>query len=377
MIKNDNNQTGKDIPKKENLGEDVFNGMGDNNQTGKNNFENSLIIDIPKKENFGEDAPPLFVVSDDKQRSVVGVFDGMGGLGNRPYEENGETHTGAYLASREVKTTVEQFFKERINDENFSITQNDVDLLKGKIIDSLKEKLSKQHYEESSIKGTLSPTTFPTTMAVGDITQCDNKLKIKLFWAGDSRVYLLSASKGLIQLTKDDLRVHNDPFQNIQNDSPLSNKINLDEDFCINFNEAEEITPALFFAATDGCFQFFSTPMHFENFVLQTMQDASSMNEWQQKITEILKNISGDDCSIALVCLTEKEVDFITFKELFRTRSEFLYQDFMCKISEKDKIVADLEKEQNAEEFALRETERKELYERLWFKYKETNYSLF
>jgi serine/threonine protein phosphatase PrpC len=256
-------------------------------------FENHFIIDIPK-EKSAEDAPPLFIVSSDRQRYAIGVFDGMGGSGSALYEENEETHTGAYLASREAKNAVEQFFNTRFDAGNFSFTANDIELLKENIIEKLKEKLDKQQYEKSNIKSSLI-RTFPTTMAVGLISVSNATAKIKTLWAGDSRVYCLSAKKGLVQLTKDDLQVENDPFQNIKNDSRLSNMLNLDNNFSINFKESEEKIPAVFFAATDGCFQFFSTPMHVEHMLLQTLQEANSMDEWKQKISEILKNISGDD----------------------------------------------------------------------------------
>ncbi|GHU57072.1 hypothetical protein FACS189411_09550 [Bacteroidia bacterium] len=350
--------------------------MKKNKKTKEASFKNNFIIDIPK-EKSAEDAPPLFIVSSDKQRWVIGVFDGMGGSGSSRYKENEEIRTGAYIASREVKNAVELFFNSRFGTGNFSFVQSDVESLKEKIMEKLKEKLDKQQYEKSSIRSSLV-RTFPTTVAVALISVSNAIVKIKTLWAGDSRVYCLSAEKGLVQLTKDDLKVENDPFQNIKNDSPLSNMVNLDSDFSINFKEIEENTPAVFFAATDGCFQFFSTPMHFENMLLQTMQNANSMSEWEQKISEILKNISGDDCSISLLCLTDSNTDFVNFKELFRTRNESLYLDYMKDIDDKEKSIRDLKKQQDqTERFVLLETERTELYEELWSRYKKTNYSLF
>lgn len=328
----------------------------------ENDFENSLIIDIPKKENAGEDAPPLLVVSDDRQKYVVGVFDGMGGSGSALYEENGETRTGAYLASRVTKETAEQFFKEQINNENFEVNENFIDSLKGKIVEGLKEKLSKQNYEKSNIRSSLV-RTFPTTMAIGQVSQHSNMLKLKALWAGDSRIYILSSEKGLVQLTKDDLKLNNDPFQNIENDSPLSNMVYLDGDFQINFQEVEETSPAIFLAATDGCFGFFPTPIHFEILILQTLQSSDSMQEWQQQIIEILKSISGDDCSISLVGLMDKTANFSEFKECFRNRSDILYLNFMKEIAEAEKNID--------------KQERKKVYEKLWNEYKQTNYSLF
>lgn len=346
----------------------------ENENTGS--FKNNFVIDIPKEKSV-EDAPPLFVVSNDKQRYVIGVFDGMGGSGSTLYEENNEIHTGAYLASREAKKAVEQFFRDRFDEDNFSFIQNDIELLKKKIIEKLKKKLSKQQYGKSNIKSNLV-RTFPTTMAVGLISFLSKKAKIKVLWAGDSRIYCLSTKKGLIQLTKDDLKVDNDPFQNIKNDSPLSNMVNLSNDFSLNFKEIEENMPAVFLAATDGCFQFFPTPMHFENMLLQTLQNAKSIEEWKNKISDVLKNISGDDCSISLLCLADNKIDFISFKKLFKTRNETLYCDFMKDIEEQEKVIANLKERQNQIEYIEQlEIKRNKLYENLWLKYKETSYSLF
>jgi len=338
---------------------------------------NNFIIDIPK-EKSGEDAPPLLMVLHNKKSYLIGVFDGMGGSGSTLYEENSEIHTGAYLASRETKKAVEEFFIDPIYKKvDFPFAESDIDLLKEKITEKLKEKLGKQQYEQSNIKSNLV-RTFPTTMSIGYVSFFNEKTKIKVFWAGDSRIYCLSAGKGLIQLTKDDLKVENDPFQNIKNDSPLSNMVNLDNDFSINFKEIEESTPAILFAATDGCFQFFPTPMHFENMLLQTLQDANTIDEWKENVIKILTKISGDDCSIALICLSDKSMNFVNFKELFRTRNELLYRDFMKKIIDKEKVIAELKKTQEQTEQIVRfETERNELYENLWFKYKKIYYSHF
>jgi serine/threonine protein phosphatase PrpC len=55
-----------------------------------------------------------------------------------------------------------------------------------------------------------------------------------VFWAGDSRCYLLSAPAGLQQLTEDDLKTKGDAPANLVEDSPMSNFINADVDFVLN-----------------------------------------------------------------------------------------------------------------------------------------------
>jgi serine/threonine protein phosphatase PrpC len=336
-----------------------------------------LLINIPKKEGAGEDAPALYLSLQDGKFSIIGVFDGMGGSGSALYEENGETHTGAYIASRLVKETTEKFFKEKIHKSEFVFTQNNVDELKNIIVENLRNKLKSQQYKESKLKSSLI-RTFPTTLAVGLIVKQDENLKMNLLWAGDSRIYLLSMKKGLVQLTKDDLKLNNDPFQNIENDSPLSNMINLDEGFKINFKEIEDNYPTIVLAVTDGCFGYYPTPMHFEHLLLQTMQEASSVDEWKQKIIERLQQVSGDDCSMSIVYFDKKEMKFVQLKDLYKSRNE-IFQDFMNEISKLEQSYTELKniEESTKKLIAQNENERKELHKNLWSKYKNNNYSFY
>ncbi len=338
----------------------------------------NLIIDIPKKEKFGEDASPMFMESENKQISIIGVFDGMGGSGSTLYVENEESHTGAYLASRTVKNVVEQFFDEQLKDENFVFSQDKILILKEKIVDGLKSKLNKQHYEQSKIRSSLI-RTFPTTIAICIVFHHNTKSTIQTIWAGDSRIYCLSPENGLVQLTKDDLKLDNDPFQNIENDSPLSNMINLDEDFILNFKEVEIQGTSLILAATDGCFGYYSTPIHFENVLLKTMLDSTSIDEWQKRIIDELNKVSGDDFSMSLKCINNKETDFKQLRNLFQNRLEVLYRDFMKDINNIDEIMTRLREKEIAlkNEIEQYESKRKKLFEQLWDLYKKTNYSHF
>lgn len=339
----------------------------------------NFIIDIPKKENFGEDASPTFIETENKQISIIGVFDGMGGSGSTLYIENEESHSGAYLASRTVKNVVEQFFEEQLKDEIFVFSQDKIPILKAKIVEALKNKLDKQQYEQSKIRSSLI-RTFPTTIALGIIYHINSTIKIQAIWAGDSRIYFLSPKKGLVQLTKDDLKIENDPFQNIENDSPLSNMINLDEEFSLNYLEIEEQEPILIFAATDGCFGYYSTPIHFENIILKTMLNSMSFLEWQEKLSIEINKVSGDDFSLSLKSIVnDTNIDFKQFKIIYQNRFEDLYREFMNDINKIDEIVAGLkDKEVNLKiEIEQSELKRKQLFEKLWNSYKKTNYSLF
>lgn len=335
----------------------------------------NFIIDIPKKEHFGEDAPPIYLSATNQTKSMIAVLDGLGGAGSNLYEENGTTHTGAYIASREVRNTIFNYFKNNIEKDDFEITPNVIKELKQQIKIELSDKLKIQKFEQSKLKSSLI-RTFPTTLALAMTTKKTDFCEIDLLWAGDSRVYLLNSTDGLIQLTKDDLKIDNDAFENIENDSPLSNMIHLDDDFTINHSLQKENTPFFIIAATDGCFGYYPTPMHFENLLISSLLSSNSENDWKEKIINELKNISGDDFSLSLKYVANSDVPFGEIKESFRSRNEILYQGYMSDINKMETELNDLRNQENAllEKIAHCERERKYLHKSLWDKYKTTNY---
>jgi serine/threonine protein phosphatase PrpC len=337
-----------------------------------------LIIDIPKKENFGEDAPPILLSSADKKRFLVAVLDGLGGSGSTLYEDSEGVYSGAYIGSREARSTIFSYFEEHIEKDNLEISTDVLNELKHLIKEDLVKKLKKQRFEKSKLKSALI-RTFPTTLALGLIRSNQNKSTIDLLWAGDSRIYTLDNSDGLIQLTKDDIKINNDPFENIDNDSPLSNMIQLDEDFTINHHRLDIVTPCFVIAATDGCFGYYPTPMHFEYLLLNTLLNSNSENEWEENITIELKKISGDDFSLALYYISNESSLFKEVKELFRMRNEILYQTFMVEILKKEAELNELsrKKDEIFERISNVKKEKKDLYKSLWAKYKITNFPPF
>lgn len=328
----------------------------------------NITIDIPKKENLGEDAPPILLSSIEESKSIVAVLDGLGGSGSTIYEENGISQTGAYIASREVRNTVFKYFENLFNNEDFEITSDTINELKQQIKSDLNIKLKKQKFEQSKLKSSLI-RTFPTTLALGMVTKKNDYAEIDLLWAGDSRIYVLNSIDGLIQLTKDDLKIDNDPYDNIENDSPLSNMIHLDEDFIINHYRKNIPTPFFIMAATDGCFGYYPTPMHFEYLLISSLLNSNSENDWNEKITQELKNISGDDFSLSLKYIANDAIQFGEIKEKFRNRRETLHLEYI-------KEIKDLESELSKLEDRVKELKenKKVLYKSLWDKYKIVNY---
>jgi serine/threonine protein phosphatase PrpC len=335
----------------------------------------NFTIEIAKKENQGEDAPPIFMTSTDKINSIVAVLDGLGGSGSNLYEEDGVVRTGAYISSRVVGATITRFFENFINNGDFKITGELILELKQIVKTDLETKLKTQKYEQSKLKSSLI-RTFPTTLAMGVTTINKDSAKVDIIWAGDSRIYLLKPEDGLIQLTKDDLKINNDPYENIGNDSPLSNMIHLDEDFNLNYFVHEVKNPFFIIAATDGCFGYYPTPMHFEYLLISSLQGSNSEIEWKDKIIDELKNISGDDFSLSLKYVSDTEIDFSQIKENFRVRSEKLYQQFMKDIlkSEADLNELKRKKDEYLENYIRMTEENKIKNKLLWDEYKTINY---
>ncbi len=317
----------------------------------------SFTLDLPKIENEGDDALPLLVASE--FGFAIGVFDGMGGAGAEVYQEDDQKHKGAYFASRTVKDIVERFVQEgNACDENPEALSNS---MKEIIKDGLQKKREALKGSQSLLVSKMVKT-LPTTMAISFISNNEDKWNIRVFWAGDSRVYLLTPNTGLSQLTKDDLSIEQDPFQNLYNDSSLNNMVNLSQDFTINCKEYEAELPCIVIAATDGCFGYLPSPMHFENLLLETMYASNSINEWKLMLTEKLKEVASDDCTMSLISnLTEYD----TLKSSFNKRYQFLSQEM--------RDIDDEIKEANS----INEENRnvtKEILEKHWDTYKTTNY---
>lgn len=335
----------------------------------------NLIIDIPKKENFGEDAPPINLEISSKNR-VISVFDGLGGSGSTIYEENGEKRTGAYISSRVVSKVVFDFFN-NFKNQNMTVDVNTdfIENLKSQIITALEEKLKLQKYEVSKLKSSLI-RTFPTTLALINCDIEESKTKLDIIWAGDSRAYILTANKGLIQLSKDDLKLDNDPFENLKNDSPLSNMICLENDFKLNHKTYFFENPLIVIVATDGCFGYYSTPMHFEYYLLKSIMDSNSDIEFKYKLEQEFSKVSGDDFSLSLSSIIVK--NFNEIKETFRNRFEEVYQYYMKDILDLENKIIELNRTilENENKKNILEQQKNEKNMELWSEYKSTNFNL-
>lgn len=231
----------------------------------------------------GEDAYPY------AEDNLIAVADGLGGRGPEKYKDNdGNIFTSAYIGANTVINAIGSMMKDEIN----------ATTIKDAITQGLNEAI--HHFNKMSIGVSSSLfKIFPTTLALAYL---DNDT-LRTFWCGDSRVYVLSSSKGLIQVSKDDLADEElDPYKNINESGQMSQYISLSSDYVINESIYEmENENAAVFVASDGMFDYFESPMNFEFFLLNKLQESDSFDEFICSVQNGIVEITGDDVSAGFI----------------------------------------------------------------------------
>jgi serine/threonine protein phosphatase PrpC len=310
----------------------------------------------------GEDADPILRVGPDL--GLLGVFDGMGGAGGRVYDTPDGRHTGAWIASRFARNVVERLMLELIKPEWNLDGQATAAELQRVLASSLAARLAELKAPESTLRSKLVKA-LPTTMTLAVLQRTDpaaGSYACHLFWAGDSRAYVVDPDAGAMQLTTDDLRSGGDAMRNLTDDSVMSNCISADTEFHINHRQVELQAPFLLLCATDGCFAYVRSPMHFEHLLLSSLQDARDAGAWRRALEAKVTAITGDDAAIALLGLG---ADLDGFKKLFKDRTAQVGRRYVDPLDELDGQVHQAEQQLDG----LR-TRRAELGGELWGAYK-------
>jgi serine/threonine protein phosphatase PrpC len=310
----------------------------------------------------GEDADPILRVGPDL--GLLGVFDGMGGAGGRVYDTPDGRHTGAYIASRFARNVVERLMLELIKPEWNLDGPATASELHRVLASSLAARLAELKAPETSLRSKLVKS-LPTTMTLAVLQRTDpaaGTYACHLFWAGDSRAYVVEPDAGAMQLTTDDLRSGGDAMRNLTDDSVMSNCISADTPFHINHRQVELEVPFLLLCATDGCFAYVRSPMHFEQLLLSTLQAARDVTGWQQALEAAVTAITGDDAALALLGLG---ADLGGFKQLFKDRTSQLQRRYIDPFDDLDGQVR--RAEQALAELRARRTE---FGAELWDSYK-------
>ena len=314
---------------------------------------------IEKEVGHGEDAPPLLIVKGNA--CAVGVFDGMGGAGAKICDTSsfGSDHTQAYVSSRIVCSSVDTFLQNHLPTDD--VENEDMKAVISRRLLEEKDKFAPK--VASSLRSKLV-REYPTTLAVVTLQEYDKSYKVDSYWAGDSHCYLWTKD-GFFQISRDDLENNNDPMENLHNDSPISNGICADRDFTIHHTPIElKKEPIIILCATDGCFGYYKTPMHFEYVLKSCLQKAKNEKEWEQMVKDEVLRVTGDDCSLSLIAR-----GFSSFDDLKRSMKSISSE--IMEVMKQEHEVAD------AEQIL---TEEKKKYEQKivsgWNSYKQ-NYMKF
>ena len=321
----------------------------------------SFAFNLGKIPDQGEDSDPI--LRDGPDLGLLGVFDGMGGAGGTVYETPEGRRTGAYLASRIARDVVEQRMLDLLEPDWHLNGKAAARNLQHSVRQALKQRLQELNPAPSSLRSRLI-RALPTTMAVVALqrTQPGGPTWAgHVFWAGDSRAYVFE-SRGASQLSTDDLRDPGDALANLRRDSVVSNALSADTEFHINYRRVELRSPFLVVCATDGCFGYVRTPMHFEYLVLSHLLEARNTEAWSSALQAEIAAVTGDDAAMSTLGVG---ADLKEFQKLFSPRVGELASDFIEPLDELSDAVTRAEQELRA----LQSRQLDEMTEK-WNRYK-------
>ncbi len=259
---------------------------------------------------------------------LLGVFDGCGGAGARKHAYY-SNFTEAFIASRIASGAFYDSFRQAFPCQMSA--QQAVDTLFTPTVNQrLTDYAPPKNPDGIDIRGSMI-RTLPSTAAAAMVQLApDGSLLVSAIWAGDSRVYLLDSS-GLAQLSIDDTSVP-DPMENLYEDGILRNILSADKPFSFHCQTVRVQPPFAVFAATDGCFGYVSTPMEFEGILLGTLLDASSLEQWENRLAETIRSIAGDDHTMVLAAFGYGS--FSAIQQSLYPRYQYLQPNYLQPVSQ-------------------------------------------
>ena len=284
----------------------------------------SFGFNLAKIDDHGEDSDPI--LRDGPDLGLLAVFDGMGGAGGTVYDTEDGPRSGAYLASRIARDVVEQrMLQILVPDWNLKGEAAATDLRRS-VQEALQERLTALKPPKSGLRSRLL-RALPTTMAAIALQRSHRRSSewlCHVFWSGDSRAYVFEPD-GARQLMTDDLRDPSDALTNLRRDSVVSNAMSADTEFHVSYRQVKLEAPFLLVCATDGCFGYLPTPMHFEHLVLSPLTSARTVTGWSDAIQHGISAVTGDDAAMAVVAVG---ADLAALRSLYAPRVAQLEDQF-------------------------------------------------
>ncbi len=276
----------------------------------------------------GEDS---FAFCVKEARGFLCVADGCGGIGAKRYESMGE-HTGAFLAARLATECVKKWNANNAVPvpERRAEGQSVCKALSQALFEELQH-FEATHANERSVRivGRMQ-RTLPTTLCAAIFEGSpQGELDCLFLWAGDSRGYLLNQG-GLHQLTADHTAAAGDALESLYQDAPLRNMLSADANFTLSARRVRVCPPCVVMVATDGAFAYLPTPMEFEWMLLSTLKAAENEDGWQRKLTQQLKRIAADDCTVLLAPVGFES--FSAMKDVLEARRMELQREFITPV---------------------------------------------
>lgn len=285
-------------------------------------YSGFFIICQDKIADNGEDS---YVHNFNGNAGVISVFDGCGGSGGKRYEEY-DNRTGAFIASRVASEKLNDWFNKWSVDtkkvkENSLISED----VKKEIDTGLKEYLNNVK-RKSMLKGSIQKD-FPTTMAMCLFRAEDDtdSIKTNIVWCGDSRAYYLN-DESLFQLSLDDVDGE-DAMSNIYGDGVLTNVISASQSYELREYQINADKKGIIFVATDGCFGYLQSPMHFEYFILKNIIESKSTKEFEKKLSEDINKYASDDftmCGLIFGFDDFEEIKAYYLKRYYELEKEYI-----------------------------------------------------
>jgi serine/threonine protein phosphatase PrpC len=319
-----------------------------------------------KQPGFGEDAVPLIVQFSDNAVTGI-VFDGLGGAGSQPATSaSGVTRSQAAWAAQILPKVYKGIICSKTNDDAkpqinqdtvsncekvnsfFCETESrpiDAELARNDLVLDLFRKFV---YED----GITVPSTklrsslirqFPSTIAGFHTVRSDAiTTTTTVFWAGDSRVYVLDR-EGLHLVTKDHLSGVNDEISGDYTDSVMTNCFNLTDEFYIKNIEIQLSCDCIIIACTDGVFSYYDSPWKFEKMVLSSLFSSPNLKATVNNLYEMIIETAQDDATLCMALFGDFEHMRQPLMDRVRVLDE-MSKDYDCiqnKLTEAQDIIED------------------------------------